>query len=185
MYCENNPIMYADSNGHAPKWLKNVLDIGLYVASAVVSIVVGIAVSSVINPVAGITAGIATFSALNNATNAIYYNCISDGVNDAGVTSSSYTENGYINRWDRLDYTKDQTKEDNYNINAWRYFSEYNFHMYAWLVTKSKYTGKKGDGFLSDIAYSASSANVDPKNFEDGPNRWRNIFYIGIGLLGF
>ena len=49
---------------------------------------------------------------------------------------------------------------------------------------KKHYTGKKGDGFLSDIAYSAFEANVDPDNFEDGKNRWRNIFYIGLGLLG-
>lgn len=41
-----------------------------------------------------------------------------------------------------------------------------------------------GDGFLSDLAYRASNADIDPQNFESGLIWWRNIFYIGMGLLG-
>ena len=173
-YCNNNPIMYADPSGHMPEWLKNVLDIGLYYISAAMSIAVGLASK---NPLLGIT----TFGSINNAINKFYYNNISDGQSD--LNSGSYREK-YLNRWDRLDYAKFQTKDENYNLNSWRYFSEYNFHMYAWMVTKNYYTGKKGDGFLSDIAYSAFEADVDLKNFETGQNAWRNIFYIGLGLLG-
>lgn len=37
---------------------------------------------------------------------------------------------------------------------------------------------------FSSLAESAYEADVDPKNFEDGKNWWRNFIYIGIGLLG-
>ena len=112
-----------------------MLDIGLYVVSAVVAVVVGIAVGNLITSVAGSKAGtiasITTFSAINNLTNAIYYNFISDGESD--LTPGSYRD-GYVNRWDRLDYTNEMTGEENYNLNSWRYFSEYNTHMYSWYL---------------------------------------------------
>jgi len=60
------------------------------------------------------------------------------------LTSKSYsgTEGNstrYISRWERLDYAKQQTGESFYNINAWRYYSEYSLHMYGWLFTASYY----------------------------------------------
>ena len=178
-YCGNDPVNYSDGSGHMPEWLKNVVDIGLYVVSAVVAVAVGVAVSNVASPVAGIVAGVATFSALNNLTNAVYYNYISDGESD--LNPGSYREK-YINRWDRLDYAKFNTKDEKYNINSWRYFSEYNFHMYAWYLTGWAY--KREIPIISGIANSAYEAAVDPQNFETGENWWRNIFYIGLGLLG-
>ena len=77
----------------------------------------------------GIAAGSATTGFINNTVNAIYYE-FSDG--ESNLTSDSYVENGYLTRWDRLDYTKQQTEESHYNINAWRYYSEYGLHMYGW-----------------------------------------------------
>ena len=173
-YCGNNPIMYADPSGHAPEWLRNVLDVGLYLLSFAAAIAVTITTGNIL-------LGLATFGIINNLINTIYYDFISTG--ESNLTSSSYHD-GYINRWDRLDYTKSKTKSQHYKINSWRYFSEYNTHMYLWWVTKKYYTGKKGDGFLSNIAYSAYSAEVDPNHFEKGKNWWRNIFYIGLGFLG-
>ena len=73
---------------------------------------------------------------LSNLTNAIYYNHISDGVSE--VTPTSYND-GYVSRWDRLDYTKQNTQEEKYNLNAWRFNSEYSVHMYGWFVLKPFY----------------------------------------------
>ena len=40
------------------------------------------------------------------------------GVSD--LTPTSYHD-GYINRWERLDYAKQETKQSWYNFNAWMY----------------------------------------------------------------
>ena len=158
-YCKNDSISYYDPSGHAPKWLRDVLDIGLYVVSAVVAVVAGIVVSKVTTPKVGKASGIAIFGSLNNITNAIYYNYISDGENDVEVTSSSYTEDGYINRWDRLDYVKSQEgMPSNYNKTARMYFSEYNLHMYGWFLTG--WAHEKNIPILSDIADSCKNALV-------------------------
>ena len=186
-YCGNNPIMYTDPTGHMPEWLKIVLDIGLYVVSAVVAVVAAVAVEAAISHAgdpnvaeqAAVVVGVAVFGLINNATNAIYYNWISDEKSD--LTPTSYHD-GYISRWDRLDYTKSQTGDDFYNFNAWRFFSEYNFHMYAWFATG--WADGKGYWLISDIAYSAKEADVDPRHLEGGDNWWRNIFYFMVGGLG-
>ena len=173
-YCGNNPIMFSDSTGHAPEWLRNLLSTLLYITSGVIAFAVG--------TYAGIAAGIATFGAINNLTNAIYYNYISDGESD--LTSDSYRY-GHINRWDRLDYTKKMTQDQTYNLNAWRYFSEYNFHMYAWRAFG--WALDKNIPLLSGWAKSAEDADVDPKDFErddHGQYTLRNLVYILVGLLG-
>ena len=109
LYCYylNNLINYIGPDGHAPKWLRNVLNIGLYIVSAAIAVGVGNSVSGWAGSVGGIAAEVATFSALNNLTNAIYYNYISDG--SSASTSNNYRD-GYVNRWDRLDYVKEQTR---------------------------------------------------------------------------
>lgn len=123
--------------------------------------------------------------ALTNLENFIYYTYISDGVSD--LTPSSYSgvngdDSKYLSRWDRLDYAKAQTGEKWYNWNAWRYYSEYSLHMYAWLATASHYTGKRGDGFWSDIAYSAKEAEVFTHNWD---SRWYiNLLTIIFGFFG-
>ena len=64
------------------------------------------------------------------------------------LNSSSYnigdSEFRYLTRWDRLDYAKQQVKSmygENassfFDLKAWMYYNEYNFHMYAWAVLKS------------------------------------------------
>lgn len=113
MYCMNNPVNYSDRSGHAPEWLKDVLDIDLYLLSFGALLAVTISTGNII-------LGFATFGVINNLVNTIYYDFMSTKESD--LSSSSYTEYGYINRWDRLDYAKKMTNEKHYNINAWRYF---------------------------------------------------------------
>ena len=119
----------------------------------------------------------------------VYYNFISDGKSD--LSPNSYSGNNgdivkYHSRWERLDYTKAMTGDKYYGLNAWRYFSEYSFHMYAWMGLHSFFTGKRNDGFLSDLAESAVKATVEPHSWErkNGKWSWRNIVYILFGLLG-
>ena len=176
-YCFNNPINYIDPDGHAPKWLRNVLDIGLYIVSAAIAVGVGISVSGGAGPVGGIAAGVETFSALNNLTNAIYYNYISDG--SSAMTSNSYRV-GYVNRWDRLDYVKEQTEQDKFNTTTWMYFSEYNLHMYGWYLTC--WALGKNIPLISDFAKSTSDADINAGKWD---SRWYvNIGIVILGLLG-
>ena len=190
-YCGNNPVMRQDPTGHdwwnPAKWNWGLIaDVAVTVVAIAAGVAAGIATTTHTGSVKrGIAAGIATAGAVNNAANAIYYNYISDGESD--VTPTSYQE-GYITRWDRLDYTKKQTEDKYYNLNSWRYYSEYNFHMYAWFATGWAYTGNKGDGVISDIAYSAYKAEVSPDDWERDTKTkewsWRNWCYIALGLLG-
>ena len=171
-YCLNNPTMYSDESGYAPKWLKTVLDVGIYAVSAAAAVVAGLAVSLVASPVVGVATGVATFGIVNNLTNTVYYNYISDGKSD--LTSSSYND-GYINRWDRLDYTKSQDEMPNaYDSTARRYFSEYNLHMYGWYLTEWSY--KKGIPLISNLADSAKDAEVKI-------NTWDKRWYINVGTV--
>ena len=164
-YCGHNPVMNIDPMG-TDAWenfwdqLAKVLGI---IVGATVALVVGVAVTMVAGPVAGFFAGMAsgalvgalTFGLVNNTVNFVYYTFISDGVSDLSPTSYSGTEGDavkYLSRWDRLDYAKVVTGESWYNLNAWRYYSEYSFHMYAWMATSSFYTGNKNDGFLAGVA---------------------------------
>ena len=122
---------------------------------------------------------------INNLINFVYYTYISDGVSD--LTSTSYSgTNGdsvkYLSRWDRLDYVKAQTGEKWYNLNAWRYYSEYNVHMYAWMLTSSFYTGNKGDGWISDIAYRARQADILNNKCDSDPMVF--IATLVFGALG-
>ena len=173
----NNPIMYADPSGHMPEWVRDVLDIGLYIVSAAIAVGVGIVVSVVAGPVGGIAAGVVTFGALNNLTNAIYYNYISDGKSE--LTSSSYRD-GYVNRWDRLYYVKQQTGQDLFNTTAWMYFSEYNLHMYGWYMTG--WAHEKNIPLISGLAERTKSAEINVGKWDSG---WYvNVGIVILGLLG-
>ena len=122
--------------------------------------------------------------------NAVYYNFISDGKSD--LSPNSYSGNNgdivkYHSRWERLDYAKAMTGDKYYGLNAWRYFSEYSFHMYAWMPLHKFYTGKQNDGFFAALAYSAAKAEVENDSWELDKNKkwsWRNIIFILFGLLG-
>ena len=179
-YCANNPVMNVDPTGNwtMPNWLKIVIDIFAYVGAAAIGVGVGIAVTkTTYNLPLGIVSGIATFGLINNLVNAVYYTFISDGKSD--LTSSSYTE-GYINRWDRLDYTKMMTQEPRYNLNAWRYFSEYNLHMYGWYI--SGWSEDKNIPFFSLLAERTKTADIDVEKWD---NRWYvNVASVILGLLG-
>lgn len=138
---------------------------------------VGISVSGGAGPIWGIAAGVETFSALNNLTNAIYYNYISDG--SSAMNSNSYRD-GYVNRWDRLDYAKEQTGQDKFNTTTWMYFSEYNLHMYGWYLTS--WALGKNIPLISDFAKSTSDADITAGKWD---SRWYvNIGIVILGLLG-
>ena len=163
--------MLSDSTGHAPEWLRDFLDI-FFSAAAVGAAAYG-------GTFLGLGPAIVTFSAINNLTNAIYYNFFS--TEESNLTPESYRD-GYINRWDSLDSTKKMTEDQTYNLNAWRYFSEYNFHMYAWYMFG--WAHNKNIFLFSTIAKGAYEADVDSDSFETGKDWWRNIFYILVGSLG-
>ena len=130
---------------------------------------------------AGIVAGIATFGAVNNLTNAIYYNYFSDGESD--LTPNSYNSR-YINRWDRLDYVKRQeSMPDTYGSTAWLYYSEYNLHMHAWYL--SGWAIDKDVFMFSYVAERAERAENAEVLVGEWDERWYiNIFIVPIGLLG-
>ena len=121
--------------------------------------------------------GIATFGAINNGVNAIYYNCFSDGESD--LTTTSYHDR-YLNRWERLDYTKKNSKEDSFNFNAWRYYSEYNLHMYGWGLFG--WAHEKGYGIISKLAGHLEVAEVEPDKMDGRPEV--DIPTILLGILG-
>ena len=169
--------MYADPSGHMPEWLRDVFDIGLYIVSTAIAVATGIAASVVAGPVGGIAAGVATYGALNNLTNSIYYSYISDGSSD--LTSNSYRD-GYVNRWDRLDYVKQQTGQDKFNAISLMYFSEYNLHMYGWYLTG--WAHEKNIPLISGMAESTYLAEITVGKWD---SRWYvNIGIVILGLLG-
>ena len=183
VYCFNNPINMTDSQGNWPKWLETVIDVGLYIVSAVVSIVVAVEVTKITyNPALGVAIGLTTFSALNNATNAIYYNFISNG--DSDLSSNSYND-GYVNRWDRLDYTKQEvnavTGSSTYDKDAWLYFSEYNVHMYGWWALGWA-DGKSNIPKLSSLAHRAKYADIKVGKLDS--EWWVKVPTILVGLGG-
>ena len=192
-YCKNDPVNFVDPTG--TKWWKpSTWDWGLIadVAVTAVAAIAGVAVASSSSALVGIAAGAATFGAVNNAVNAAYYNSITEDPNNEiykfeeahkeARDKSYYVDNGYINRWNRLGFTKSSTKDGHYNLNAWRYYSEYNFHMYTYFGIDA--AAENNNSFLSKKAKSAYHADVAPDKFESGDDAWRNIFYIAMGLLG-
>ena len=74
------------------------------------------------------------------------------------------------------------------DFNAWMYYSEYNFHMWALYGLKGWY-GESNK--LGDLAYAASEAAVEANDpfydyyHTDGYEKWlRMIAYFGVGILG-
>ena len=81
----------------------------------------------------GVAVGIGVVGLINDTVNAVYYE-YSDGVSD--LDPGSYRD-GYVSRWERLDYAKKETGEEDYNVNAWLYHSEYTVHMYGWYALQN------------------------------------------------
>ena len=192
-YCGNNPVMYTDPSGHIPEWIKTAIDIGLYIITGVASVAVGVVAGTVAGIYDGIKNGVESglktggevaadvgirfFGGVNNLTNAVYYTFISDKKSD--LTSTSY-HNGYINRWDRLDYTKKETEQSIYNDTARLYFSEYNLHMYGWFVSGWAYD--KNIPVFSEIAKKAKEAYIT--SGKDDKRPWVSIPSRILGVLG-
>ena len=88
--------------------------------------------------------------------------------------------NGYINRWDRLDYTKHITKSKTYDANAWRFYSEYALHMHLWNAAEP-FLGR-GIWLADRIGKSAIHAHVDP--YSPDPDWKIQILTIIVGILG-
>ena len=162
----------------------------------------------------GLASAMAVFGSTNNAINAFYYNHLSDGVpsivepplstpntkqdaqsegenetqnatGDESDLKSYYVDNGYINRWKRLDYTKSIMKSsglnsDCYTPDAWRYYSEYNLHMWGW--TFLEWAHEKDYGKFSEYAQRSEHAHVKPGVIDDDPTV--KIFTYLVGLLG-
>ena len=171
--------MFVDENGNVPKWIKIGLDIvtSLF-AHSNAKVAETITFTLTGDPVVSAVAGAATFGAINNAVNGIYYNYISDG--ESELTSNSY-QAGYINRWDRLDYVKSQENmPSTYNKTARMYYSEYNLHMYGWYLTG--WALGKNIPLISDFAKSTSDADISAGKWD---SRWYvNIGIVILGLLG-
>lgn len=184
-YCSNNPVMGYDPTGewNWGKFWDGVVSIGAAVVGVVSGVIAGgsilVTTGNVGVAVAGgIVAGSAATGAINNTVNAIYYE-FSDGESD--LTSDSYVENGYLTRWERLDYAKNQTEESHYNLNAWRYYSEYGLHMYGWLATG--WALDKDVSVVSNIAKSCQDADVEINSWDKRIEV--NIGTIIIGILGY
>ena len=115
----------------------------------------------------------------SNIINAIYYE-FSDGESD--LSSDSYSNNSgqKVTRWNKLDYVKQETQEEHYNINAWRYYNEYTFHEYGWYLTG--WADEKEISVISGLADRFEAADVFLYAWDD---RWYvNVATIIFGILG-
>lgn len=187
-YCGNNPVMGYDPFGHF-SW-GDFLDIGTTIISGVYSFAVGLGTFSSslattgrpgLSIVKGVAKGATTYEAINNAVNAVYYNYFSEPNNDLDqdVGKSSYVD-GYVNRWERLDYAKYMTGADKYNKDAWLYYSEYSLHMWGWYFTG--WSSGKDIPIISGWAESFRHAGITPGKNDDRPKVY--IPVIIWGCLG-
>lgn len=121
-----------------------------------------------------VTTTVSTFGAINNAVDATYYNYISDGKSDIDESGerSAYVEK-YVDRWERLDYTKQETKSSYYNANAWRYHSEYSVHMYGWYATG----WAKGKNIPIISAWALNFEKLDINQCS-----WDKRGYVNVGI---
>ena len=180
IYCNNNPIMYTDPTGEAPKWFKKLTDRAVSLFAEVAGGIAG--TCSFFNALEkgatfeeaireGKKTKLITSGAINNAVNAFYYEICSG---ESDLKSDSYRD-GYVSRWDRLNYTKAQTKAAHYTEDVWLYYSEYSAHMYVWLAIG--WTENMGIPFISEFAGSAGDADVKYKRFDE--ERW----YVKVATL--
>lgn len=120
--------------------------------------------------------GVAVVGIINNTINALYYEQ-SDGVSE--ITSSSYQDERPT-RFEKIDFAKQETGDEHYFINAWRYYNEYTVHEVGWFLTKWAY-GKEIP-VVSEAAYQFSVADVYPHDWD----YWAvNVATVIWGVLGF
>ena len=152
-YCGNNPVTGYDPTGC---WDWGIFtNIAISVLTGSVPDIVGAAGGAGLCSVPiGAPSGLA-----NNLVNAVYFTFISDGNSDLDESGeySAYAD-GYISRWERLDYAKKETTEDWYSFNAWRYYSEYSLHMYGWYMTG--WAEPKSIPLLTKVAGHLKKTNI-------------------------
>ena len=167
-YCGNNPVMGYDPTG---EWNWSTFwSVTNVVLSAVAGVVAGVATGNV---AVGIVTATLTYSGLNNVVNTVYYNHFSDGKSE--IDNSSY-QDGYIDRFERLDYTKERTEQEIYNSTAWTYYSEYNLHMCAWQWTGWAYNK---DVFL--FSYVAERS----EKYDENIGKWDERWFVNLGTAWF
>jgi RHS repeat-associated protein len=119
---------------------------------------------------------------------------ISDG--ESNLNETSYNDR-YLNRWERLDYTKSQMKKANleyskYNFDAWMYYNEYSFHAHVWRWFGRFFENSNNES-IRKLAGKAKTADVDAGDpFSDWNNtklKWwerflRMLAYFAEGFLG-
>lgn len=125
--------------------------------------------------VAIIVGCVAVGAIVNNLRNAYYYET-SDG--ESEIDSSSY-QNKIPTRREKIDYTKQQTGDEHYGINAWRYYNEYTVHEHFWYLTS--WAHGKNIPLFSEIAQHASVADVESHKWD----YWVvNVLTVIWGILG-
>lgn len=73
-----------------------------------------------------------------------------------------------------------KTREENYNLNVWRYNSEYSAHMYGWFATG--WAKGKNIPIISDLAESSYSADIE----ESWDLRFRSLIpTLTVGIMGY
>ena len=171
--------------------VSNLVSTQVFIHSFLVTRNYGISkfIGATVGLLSGTASGALVFGAYNNTVNAIYYNYILDSqskiieCNDSSIPSY-YVNYGYINRWERLDYTKSVMEKTGqpikYNRNAWRYYSEYNFHMYGWFMLSLFFESDFVS--LSDYARRARHADVDA--FVEDRDYKVKFLTRFIGILG-
>ena len=186
-YCNNSPTMYVDPSGCSYTTYFSPFSKDEHLMPGVVSV----GYSGTLFAMAPLTneenRDICTSAVLlmfdsgcstgmsNHILNFIYYE-ISHG--QSNVTPYSYNDR-YISRWERLAYAKSQTQEDHYNINAWRYYSEYTAHMFIWFAIS---WADNTNSIFGNFDSSAKEANVHTDEWDF---RWKSFIpTIFFGFLG-
>ena len=200
-YCNNNPVMNFDPTGHST--ILTGLIVGAIMGGVTAnnrdkSVFNGIVLGAGIGSLFGMGLDVAFtflgcgnvglgaaigFGTISNLVNTIYYTYCAEPVEldesrvVNGSTASYYvTDDGgfrRISRWDRLNHVKAMTGESLYSFNAWRYYSEYNAHMWGWL-------GSLKFDFLSEYKGSLISAYVDPYTLDTRPEILLSTILMGI-----
>ena len=121
---------------------------------------------------------VALVGIVNNFVSMYQYET-SDGQSE--LTSSSYSSGDSISKQEKIDYTKQQTGEEHYNINAWRYYSEYTLHECGWYISGWAY--EQDVPVFSEVAARSKDANLSKDEWD---NRWFvKVGTVFIGILGF
>ena len=112
----------------------------------------------------------------NNVNNAEIYRNAGD---TAHISSDTYTMRK-ITKVEKMELAKQETGEEHYFGNAWRYYSEYTLHEYGWYLTG--WALEKDIPLLSKIASHFETADLEK-------DKWDGRWYVDVstfilGLMG-